>query len=165
MFGHKIGGAGAAMTLMFFFAPWVLFSCGNTPIGEFSGYELASGQVFTDISQAQQFNLSDNTFAVLWLIPLISLFLLFIVSMALSRQSTFFTPQVDGALFIGSAILQMLVIYNRLSTTRQASMNATDAAIMGSIVQVDWQYGLFMTVIGLILMIASGYIIIRNNQY
>ncbi len=43
MSGKVISGPAAVLLIAFFFFPWILVSCEGTPLGEFSGYQLAMG--------------------------------------------------------------------------------------------------------------------------
>lgn len=165
MFGYKLSGGGATAVLAFFFAPWILFSCGNQPIGEFSGYDFASGRIFQEVAQARQFD-TNNELVVLWLIPLISIIVLLIVGIGLMRQSAFLDAKLDAFIMMGGAGVQLYFVLSKmLAISSRVNANPSDAALAGTFIQVEWRYGLFFSIIGALAVLVGGLLALREERY
>lgn len=106
MNGKVISGPAAVLIIVLFFLPWITVSCEGIPVGEFSGYHLASGTVPEG---------SDDIFAggqvegdpILFVIPLIGLVTLVLLGITIWKSS-FETNASWGqiiAAFIGLLVL------------------------------------------------------------
>ncbi len=156
MFGHKLGGTGAAAILLFFFAPWVLFSCGSQPVGQYSGFALASGQWINELSRSGQYNVTENVFTVWFLIPICAIVIGIVTSIAILKQSTFIARFVDGLIMVVCAGAAAYIIYDR--------MQATEKQLSGSMVLAQWQYGLYMTLAGLVFIMLGGLLVFMQDE-
>jgi hypothetical protein len=106
MNGKVLSGPAAVLIIVLFFLPWITVSCDGVPVGEFSGYNLASGTVPDG---------SDDVFAagqvegdpILFAIPLIGFVTLILLGVTIWKSS-FETNASWGqiiAAFIGLLIL------------------------------------------------------------
>lgn len=156
MFGHKLGGTGAAAVLVFFFAPWVLFSCGAQPLGEYSGYSLASGQWIAELSRSGEFNPTENIFTILFLVPVLAGVVAFVAGIALLKGSAFLARVLDGLLMVALAGVALYITYDR--------MQATEQQLIGSMVLAQWQYGIYSTLVGLSCILLGGILALIQEE-
>jgi len=156
MFGYKLGGTGAAAVLVLFFAPWVLFSCGSQPVGEYSGYALASGQWVGALSQSGQVNPSENIFTMLFLVPACAGAVAMVAGFALLKQAAFLARFLDGLIMIVLAGVALYITYDR--------MQVTEKKLVGSMIIAQWQYGLYSTLIGLACMLIGGILALMQEE-
>jgi hypothetical protein len=156
MFGHKLGGAGAAAVLVFFFAPWVLFSCGAQPVGEYSGYALASGQWIAGLPDSGKINPNENIFTMLFWVPVCAGAVAVVAGFALLKQSAFLARVIDGLIMVVLAGAALYITYDR--------MQATEKTLIGSMVLAQWQYGLYMTMAGLVCILLGGALALMQEE-
>lgn len=106
MNGKVLSGPAAVLIIVLFFLPWVTVSCDGMPIGEFSGYHLASGTVpdgSDDVFSAGQIDGDPILFAIP-LIGLVTLGLLGVTIWKSSFEANASWGQIIAA-FIGLLIL------------------------------------------------------------
>ncbi len=106
MNGKVISGPAAVLIIVLFFLPWITVSCEGVPVGEFSGYNLASGTVpqgSDDIFSGGQVD-GDPILFVIPLIGLVTLVLLGITIWKSSFETNASWGQIIAA-FIGLLVL------------------------------------------------------------
>ncbi len=131
--GYKITSPGLGLALIFFFLPWVLQSCGNEPMREYSGLELAIG------NGAEAGKYTGNIFVLLTLIAL--LVILFFVIQFAKRGSL--TGQ-DTYGVMGISILVLVLLF-------QQFVSAPGEGINRKVL-----YGLWGYIIGWLLILIGG---------
>ena len=111
MSGKILSGSAAILIVALFFLPWVTVSCNGVPIGEFSGYELATGRIAGDDLMSQLLGLGgyegDPT---LFLIPATAVLALLLLGLSL-REEAWSTRAAWGQ--IGAALLTFVVLLLR----------------------------------------------------
>lgn len=95
--GYKISVPGLVSTLVFFFLPWVLSSCGNDPLRQYSGWQLAMG------TQENGQGYNGNLIVLLFLVG--ALLLLFFAFRSTRNASL---SAMDG---YGVAVISLVVIF------------------------------------------------------
>ncbi|MCB9420409.1 MAG: FHA domain-containing protein [Ardenticatenaceae bacterium] len=86
MNGKVLSGPAAVLIIVLFFLPWVTVSCDNIPVGEFSGYNLATGtapQGSEDVFTGGQIDGDPILFAI----PLIGLVTLVLLGITIWKSS------------------------------------------------------------------------------
>ena len=147
--GKKIAAPGAGLAILCFFLPWVLASCGDQPLGSFSGWQLAAG---TFVGSGENVQPVPGR-PVLFLVPLAGLVVIALAFFAWQRGG--FT-KMDGAALIGSGTLPLIVLFWQLTRAQQ------EAAQQG--VTVAYQYGLWGVVLGYITVIVGGVLDMLTQQ-
>lgn len=110
--GYKISTPGLLGTLVLFFLPWVLTSCGNDPMREFSGWQLAIGEG----GAAEGYK--GNIVVLLFLIA--SLVLLFLAFRSTQRTSI---SKADSYGVTITSIIILLLIFQQFLTTPSEGIN------------------------------------------
>jgi hypothetical protein len=131
--GYKIASPGMAMALVFFFLPWVLQSCGNEPLQQYSGLQLAIG------SSTQGEGYKGNIFVLL---TLIALFVILFFAIQHSRSGVLTPRDTYGVL--GTSVLVLLLLFQQFLTAPSEGVNR----------QV--LYGLWGYIIGWLLILIGG---------
>jgi hypothetical protein len=131
--GYKIASPGLALSLIFFFLPWVLQSCGNEPMQPYSGFQLATG------SGAEGEGYKGNIFVLL---SLIALFVILFFAIQHSRSGTLTARDTYGVL--GTSILVLLILFQQFLTAPSEGANR----------QV--LYGLWGYIVGWLLILIGG---------
>ena len=131
--GYKIASPGLALSLIFFFLPWVLQSCGNEPMQPYSGFQLAIG------SSAEGEGYKGNIFVLL---SLIALFVILFFAIQHSRSGSLTTRDTYGVL--GTSILVLLMLFQQFLTAPSEGVNR----------QV--LYGLWGYIVGWLLILIGG---------
>lgn len=141
--GYKITAPGLVMTLIFFFLPWVLQSCGNEPMREYSGLQLAIG------SGAERSGYTGNIFVVLSLIAILVI-AAFVVQSA--RRGSLIMRDTYGVLV--TSVIVLLVLFQQYLVAPPEGVNR----------QV--LYGLWGYVVGWLLILIGGVVntIERRNS-
>ena len=106
MNGKVLSGPAAILIIVLFFLPWVFVSCDGLPVGEFSGYHLATGTAPQG---------SDDLFAngqidgdpILFVIPLVGLVTLILLGITIWKSS--FEPNAGWGQIIAS-FLGLLIL-------------------------------------------------------
>lgn len=139
--GHKVSAPSAGAILLFFFMPWILASCAGQPVARFSGWQLAAG---TDISDGFTTQHISGT-PILFVVVAVALIVLGIVYNAAQRGTV---TKGDSFALIGLAVFSLLVIFAQMASAQN------DLAREG--IDVEFQYGLWFTILGHIGVIAGG---------
>jgi hypothetical protein len=125
MNGKIISGPAAILILLLFFLPWLSVSCGGIPVGEFSGYELAS---------------SSDGDPLLFIIPLAGIVSLILLASTLWKPSL--ETNANWGLIIAPA-LSLVVLVLKWFQLRGQSDGTIEVAILPA---------LWVTLIALIAM-------------
>jgi hypothetical protein len=145
--GHKVGSSGAALAILCFFMPWLLVSCGNET-SRVNGWNLASGTVIGSGFTAQQIEGKPIFFLVL----LAAFGVLALAYFAFKRGSL--TPITDGYGLIALGAVPLLIMLIQFSGVKD------QAAQQG--VLIEYQFGLWGTVVGYIGAIVGGVLNLRE---
>lgn len=137
---------GAAIVLLAFFLPWISVSCMGVTI-DASGLDLARG--VPDLELAGDF--------VYWLFPVVAIISLIIALVTMRDESTESNTAV-GHIILGLAGLGLLLTqWLRIRSNMQEAQGELDffaQELLGSVVDVEW--GVWLTVAGLLVMIVGG---------
>jgi hypothetical protein len=141
--GYKIATPGLLSTLVLFFLPWVLTSCGSDPLKEYSGWQLAVGD------SAAGKGYSGNIIVLLFLVA--SLVLLFFAFRSLQR-SLLTIMDSFGVTII--SIVVLLLLFQQFLTTPGEGINR------------EILYGLWLYIVGWVIVLIGGVVNImeRKNQ-
>lgn len=141
--GYKITSSGLAVALICFFLPWVMQSCGNEPMQQYSGLQLAIG------SGAEGEGYKGNIFVLL---SLIALFAILFFAIQNTRSGSLTARDTYGIL--GTSILVLLILFQQFLTAPSEGVNR----------QV--LYGLWGYIIGWLLILIGGVVnlVERNKQ-
>ena len=140
--GYKITSSGLALAFICFFLPWVLQSCGNEPMQQYSGLQLAIG------NSAQGEGYKGNIFVLL---TLIALFVILYFAIQHSRSGVLTVRDTYGVL--GTSILVLLLLFQQFLTTPSEGVNR----------QV--LYGLWGYVVGWLLILIGGVVnLVQRNS-
>lgn len=138
--GHKVGSSGASAAILFFFLPWVLASCGGQQI-KLSGWKLAAGYTVNYGFSADRVSGKP----ILFLVLLAAISVLYIAYLALQRGHL---TSLDGYGLIGLGAFALFILLTQFSGMKN------EAAQQG--VYVEYQLGLWVTVLGFIAVIVGG---------
>ncbi len=139
--GYKISVPGLFSTLVFFFLPWVLSSCGNDPMRQYSGWQLAAGTP----EAGQGYN--GNIVVLLFLVA--ALVLLFFAFRSTQRTSL---TAWDS---YGVAVISIIVIFSlfqQFLTTPEEGINR------------EILYGLWGYLAGWLIVLIGGVVNIVERQ-
>lgn len=141
--GYKIASPGIAMAFIFFFLPWVLQSCGNEPMQQYSGLQLAIG------NSAEGEGYKGNIFVLL---TLVALFVILFFVIQYTRNGSLGARDSYGVL--GTGILVLLVLFQQFLTAPSEGVNR----------QV--LYGLWGYIVGWLLILIGGVVnlVERNSR-
>lgn len=145
--GHKVGSSGASLAILCFFLPWILVSCGGQT-AKVNGWDLASGTVIGSGFGAQQIEGKP----ILFLVLLAAFGVLFLAYTAFKRGSL--TPTMDGYGLIALGVVPLLILFISFSGAKD------QAAQQG--IYIEYQVGLWGTVLGYIAAIAGGVLNLRE---
>lgn len=145
--GHKVGSSGAALVILCFFMPWILVSCGGQT-AKVNGWDLASGTVVGSGFAAQQIEGKP----ILFLVLLAAFGVLYLAYTAFKRGSL--TPMMDGYGLIALGAVPLLILFISFSGVKD------QAAQQG--IYVEFQVGLWGTVLGYIAAVAGGVLNLRE---
>lgn len=145
------------VALVGFLLPWVLVSCSGEPVGQLSGIDLATGGLTTPDSSALRHTHGDPN---LWVVVSLAAVLSGLVLSFLARGRPALLGM--GALAVVSLAASGIGVANAgsgaPSDTLRPPPTATAAPAAGSgggLVQVDLQYGYFITLAGLLVAIGA----------
>lgn len=142
--GNYLSGSAAVVVLVGFFLPWIMVSCGGQPLGSISGYELAFGSVLGD---------GELIFALVPLAAIATLALIF-AGMKFNQSERV----VNGGQ-IAAALIAIAVLAYKWQEMRSdldiANQNPFSGDIMGAGFSMSIEYGLWFTLIGLLLIIVG----------
>jgi hypothetical protein len=130
--GFKVGAPGALLVVVAFFLPWVLVSCGNETPKLQSGWDVAIGTASTEPGY------HGNPFV--FLILLAGLAVLAMTYFAFRRGHV--APS-DGIGMIGMGVVALAYLYLQFGRPSEG-------------VTMEYQYGIWATVVGLVLIVAGG---------
>ena len=108
--GYKITSSGLLLSLICFFLPWVLQSCGNQPMQQYSGLQLAMG--------AQGDGYKGNIFV---LMTLIAIFVILFFAIQYTRRGFLITRDTYGVLI--TSILMLLILFQQFLTPPGKGVN------------------------------------------
>ncbi|MCE7918826.1 MAG: hypothetical protein DYG85_04820 [Chloroflexi bacterium CFX1] len=145
--GHKVGSSGASLAILCFFLPWILVSCGGQT-AKVNGWDLASGTVIGSGFGAQQIEGKP----ILFLVFLAAFGVLYLAYTAFKRGSLI--PTMDGYGLIALGAVPLLILFISFSGAKD------QAAQQG--IYIEYQVGLWGTVIGYIAAIAGGVLNLRE---
>jgi hypothetical protein len=131
--GYKIASPGLFLAFIFFFLPWVLQSCGNEPLQQYSGLQLAIG------SSAEGEGYKGNIFVLL---TLVALFVILYFLIQADRRGSLTTRDTYGVL--GTSIFVLLILFQQFLTAPSEGVNR----------QV--LYGLWGYIVGWLLILIGG---------
>jgi hypothetical protein len=140
--GYKITSSGLFVSLICFFLPWVLQSCGNEPLQQYSGLQLAIGSTGEE-------GYKGNIFVLL---TLIALFVILFFAIQHSRSGSLTARDTYGVL--GTSVLVLLILFQQFLTAPAEGVNR----------QV--LYGLWGYIVGWLLILIGGVtnLVERNKQ-
>ncbi len=147
---------GAILALLAFFLPWLSVGCDELLTVEGSGFELATGRLFTDLGGilgGGEMPVEPGIFQVLWLVPAAAVIALALVLVTWRR------PEMESRTGLGHVVAGLLGFAGLLFVwyqTRDLGGAAGDeaAAIVGEMVQL--KYGVWLTVLALLIIIVGG---------
>src|SRR5689334_19401913 len=140
--GYKIASPGMGVALVCFFLPWVLQSCGNEPLQQYSGLQLAIG------SSAEGEGYKGNIFVLL---TLIALFVILFFAIQYSRSGTITARDTYGVMV--TSLLVLLILFQQFLTAPAEGVNR----------QV--LYGLWGYIVGWLLILFGGVVnLIQRNS-
>jgi hypothetical protein len=132
--GYKIASPGLVMTLIFFFMPWVLQSCGTAPKRSYSGFQLAVG---TGQGEGYKGNL-------LVLLSLVAIFVILILLIRSAQRASLTVWDTYGVLVTSVAVL--LILFQQFLTPPAKGVNR------------ELLFGLWGFIVGWLLILIGGVI-------
>lgn len=131
--GYKIASPGLVLAFIFFFLPWVLQSCGNDPMREYSGFQLAVGNG----EEAGKY--TGNIFVLL---TLIALFVIGFFGIQAARRGALSSWDAYGV--TGVSLVVLIVLFQQFLTKP------------GEGIQREILYGLWGYIAGWLLILIGG---------
>jgi hypothetical protein len=110
--GYKIASPGLILSLLCFFLPWVLQSCGNQPLQEYSGLQLALG------NGGGENGYNGNPFVLL---TFVAIFIILYFAIQSSRRASLTAR--DGYGVLGTSALVLLFLFQQYITTPDEGVN------------------------------------------
>jgi hypothetical protein len=110
--GYKIASPGLIIALICFFLPWVLQSCGNQPMQEYSGLQLAAG------NGGGENGYNGNPFVLL---TLVAIFVLIFFAVRASRRASLGARDTYGV--IGTSLLVLVFLFQQYLTPPGEGVN------------------------------------------
>lgn len=144
--GHKVGSSGAITVILFFFMPWVLVSCGAQPI-RLSGWQLASGYDVNFGMGVERIS-GEPVFYLLLFAAFAVLYLRYLASLRGHIN------RLDSYGLIGLGAFPLFIMYHKMSGMKH------EALLQG--IYVEHQIGLWLTVLGFIVVVAGGVINLKE---
>jgi hypothetical protein len=140
--GYKITSSGLLVALICFFLPWVMQSCGNEPMREYSGLQLAIG------SGAQGEGYKGNIFVLL---SLVAIFVILFFAIQYTNRGVLGARDTYGIL--GTSVLILLILFQQFLTVPSEGINR----------QV--LYGLWGFIVGWLLILIGGVVnLVERNK-
>lgn len=140
--GYKITSSGLLVALICFFLPWVLQSCGNEPMREYSGLQLAIG------SGGEGEGYKGNLFALL---SLVAIFVILFFAIQYTARGVLGTRDTYGVL--GTSALVLLILFQQFLTAPSEGVNR------------EVLYGLWGFIVGwLLILIGSVVNLVERNK-
>jgi len=130
--GYKITTPGLGMALIFFFLPWVMQSCGNEPMQEYSGLQLALGS-------GEGNGYTGNIFVALSLLAILVITTFVIKS---AQRGSLTTRDTYGVLV--TSVVVLLILFQQFLTTPSEGVNR------------QILYGLWGYIVGWLLILIGG---------
>lgn len=82
------------------------------------------------------------------------------------NQAAYINTRIDGIVMMAGAGYILWLTFSTMSAiSNKINMNPTDAAIAGSMIHIEWRYGLFLTIAGAIAMLVGGFQTFREETY
>jgi hypothetical protein len=131
--GYKIASPGLTMAFVFFFLPWMLQSCGNEPMQQYSGLQLSIG------NNAEGEGYRGNIFVLL---TLVALFVILFFAIQYSRSGVLTARDTYGVVGISTFVL--LVLFQQFLTAPSEGVNR------------QILYGLWGYIVGWLLILIGG---------
>jgi hypothetical protein len=131
--GYKFASPGMGLALICFFLPWVLQSCGNEPLQQYNGLQLAIG------SSGQGEGYKGNIFVLL---TFVALFVILFFAIQHTRSGSLTARDTYGVL--GTSVLVLLILFQQFLTAPSEGVNR----------QV--LYGLWGYIVGWLLILIGG---------
>ncbi len=131
--GYKIASPGLLVALVCFFLPWVLQSCGNEPMRQYSGWQLAIG------SGAEGDGYTGNLFILL---SLVAVFVLSIFVIRSTRHASLTARDTYGVLV--TSVVVLFFLFQQFLTNPAKGLNR------------ELLYGLWGFIIGWLLILIGG---------
>jgi hypothetical protein len=143
--GYKITSPGLIMTLIFFFMPWVLQSCGGEPKRPYSGWQLAIGT-------GEGGKYTGN---LLILLSLVAVFVILFLLIQSARRASLTVWDTYGVL--ATSVIVLLILFQQFLTPPGKGVNR------------EILYGLWGFIVGWLLILIGGVVNIveqrsRNKQ-
>jgi hypothetical protein len=135
--GYKITSFGLLLSLISFFLPWVLQSCGNEPMRQYSGLQLAIG------SGAAGDGYKGNVFVLL---ALVAIFVILFFAIRSTRRGSLTARDTYGVLV--TSVIVLLLLFQQF------------LAAPGKGVNREILFGLWGFIIGWLLILIGG---VRNT--
>jgi hypothetical protein len=110
--GYKIASPGLILALLCFFLPWVLQSCGNQPLQEYSGLQLAMG------NGGGENGYNGNPFVLL---TFVAIFVVLYFAIQSARRASLTAR--DGYGVLGTSALVLLFLFQQYLTTPDEGVN------------------------------------------
>jgi hypothetical protein len=138
--GYKITSPGLIMTLIFFFMPWVLQSCGSEPQRPYSGLQLAIGN-----GEAGKY--TGNLLVLLSLVAVLVVLFLLIQSV---RRASLTTWDTYGVTLM--SVFVLLILFQQFLTPPAKGVNR------------ELLYGLWGYIVGWLLILIGGVVNIVERR-
>ena len=146
--GFKVGSSGAALVILCFFLPWILVSCGGQTT-RISGWDLATGAEIRSGFMSQPVESQPGLFLVL----LAGLGVIALAYFAYKRCRLRKVTDGFGLIVLGAIPLAILLLN---------FVGAKEAAAKEGIYYIDFQLGLWGTIIGFMIVIVGGVLNLRE---
>lgn len=130
--GYKIVSPGLLLTLIFFFLPWVMQSCGNEPLQPYTGLQLALGSGEGD-------GYTGNIFVVL---TLIAVFVILYFLIQADRRGSLIGQDTYGV--VATSVAVLAILFQQFLTAPSEGVNR------------EVLYGLWGYIVGWLLILIGG---------
>ncbi|MCA9868333.1 MAG: FHA domain-containing protein [Anaerolineales bacterium] len=144
---------GALLALLAFFLPWMSVGCQGILTVEASGYDLASGSLFSELDSllgGGSAPVDPGVFRALWLIPVAVVIALVLVAVTMRR------PEAESRTGLGHILAGLVGLAGLLVVWLQTrgETGGDLSALTGELVEM--KYGLWLTVAGLLIIVGGG---------
>lgn len=154
---------GALLALLAFFLPWMSVGCQGILTVEASGYDLATGSLFSELDSllgGGSAPVDPGIFQVLWLIPVAAVIALVLVAVTMRR------PEAENRTGLGHVLAGLVgfagLLYVWLQTRGETGGDLS--ALTGELVEM--KYGIWLTVVGLLIIVVGGIIsFVASRRY
>lgn len=150
---YHIPGPGALLVLLAFFLPWVSVGCEGLLTVEGSGYNLASGNMFTELDSllgGSNVPIDPGMFTILWAIPVVAVVALALVLWTMRQPDKERTTAIGHIVAGALGVAALAYIWLQSSSGSESELSA----LAGELVQ--FKYGLWLTVAGLLIIVIGG---------